>query len=290
MRMRTASIIDAITEHGQPWIVDSSTARTEASKRLTMSRRTAFVAARTRSDCHQSCAAAPQRMDRIMTSELQTLSRFRRWAAAACVPLVLLAGCPQQQPAPGTVAAEATAPTSRRRHQLRLRLATQDRSRDSRESTQGAATDRSGRRKPISSGVDNYHSGTLEAARSDFDAAVDLMLTSGMDLKTDPQLSDEFEQLAERHQHAGNGRAEARQRASPRRIEAAPLDAADEVTFPAEPGADGEGRRRVEDDAVRSSAGDQRLCRRLHQLLLELDSRVTRTWFARWNAPASIRT
>ena len=45
------------------------------------------------------------------------------------------------------------------------------------------------------SGVDNYRGGRLEAARSDFDAAVDLMLTSGMDLKTDPQLSDEFEHL-----------------------------------------------------------------------------------------------
>ncbi len=45
------------------------------------------------------------------------------------------------------------------------------------------------------SGVNNYNSNKLDAARADFDAAVDLMLSSGMDLKNDPQLSDEFERL-----------------------------------------------------------------------------------------------
>ncbi len=81
------------------------------------------------------------------------------------------------------------------------------------------------------SGVDNYRGGRLEAARSDFDSAVDLMLTSGMDLKTDPQLSDEFDHLLNAINSLemaalkqGNGFS------AP--IEAAPLDAADEVTFP----------------------------------------------------------
>ncbi len=45
------------------------------------------------------------------------------------------------------------------------------------------------------SGVNNYNNSRLDAARADFDAAVDLMLSSGMDLKNDPQLSDEFERL-----------------------------------------------------------------------------------------------
>lgn len=45
------------------------------------------------------------------------------------------------------------------------------------------------------SGVNNYNNNRLEAARADFDSAVDLMLASGMDLKNDPQLSDEFERL-----------------------------------------------------------------------------------------------
>jgi membrane-bound lytic murein transglycosylase D len=82
------------------------------------------------------------------------------------------------------------------------------------------------------SGVNNYRANRLEAARSDFDFAVDLMLTSGMDLKTDPQLSDEFDHLL----NAINTLEMAALKqgtgfSAP--IEAAPLDAADEVTFPA---------------------------------------------------------
>jgi len=64
-----------------------------------------------------------------------------------------------------------------------------------------------------------------------FDAAVDLMLTSGMDLKSDPQLSDEFEHLLDAVNslemaalRQGNGFST--------KVEAAPLDAANEVTFP----------------------------------------------------------
>jgi membrane-bound lytic murein transglycosylase D len=80
------------------------------------------------------------------------------------------------------------------------------------------------------SGVDNYRAGHLEAARADFDSAVDLMLTSGLDLKGDPQLSDEFEHLLDAVNSLeiaalkqGNGLSPV--------IEAAPLDAANEVTF-----------------------------------------------------------
>lgn len=47
------------------------------------------------------------------------------------------------------------------------------------------------------SGVQNYRTGKLDAARSDFDSAVDLMLTSGLDLKADPALSDEFERTVD---------------------------------------------------------------------------------------------
>jgi membrane-bound lytic murein transglycosylase D len=82
------------------------------------------------------------------------------------------------------------------------------------------------------SGVDNYRAGHLDAARLDFDSAVDLMLTSGMDLKADPQLADEFDHLLNAVNSLemaalkqGNGFSST--------LEAAPLDAANEVTFPA---------------------------------------------------------
>ena len=46
-------------------------------------------------------------------------------------------------------------------------------------------------------GVNNYHAGHLEAAKASFDYAVDQMLSSGLDLKNDPQLSAEFEHLVD---------------------------------------------------------------------------------------------
>ncbi len=84
------------------------------------------------------------------------------------------------------------------------------------------------------SGVANYNANRLDAARQDFDFAVDTMLSSGMDLKNDPQLSEEFDQLLSAINSLelialkqGNG-------FSPT-LEEAPADAADEVTFAPDP-------------------------------------------------------
>jgi membrane-bound lytic murein transglycosylase D len=84
------------------------------------------------------------------------------------------------------------------------------------------------------SGVANYNANRLDAARQDFDFAVDSMLSSNMDLKGDPQLSDEFDRLLSAINslemialRQGNG-------LSPT-LEAAPADAADEVTFAPNP-------------------------------------------------------
>jgi membrane-bound lytic murein transglycosylase D len=150
----------------------------------------------------------------------------------ACAPLVFLTGCPQQQsaaPPPSatapTIAAPAQAPAPPAPTQEEIRAA-------ARAQQAEQLIDRA--EGTYRSGVNNYRAGRLEAARSDFDAAVDLMLTSGMDLKSDPQLSDEFEHLLNAINtlemsalKQGTGFS------AP--IEAAPLDAADEVTFPANP-------------------------------------------------------
>ena len=85
------------------------------------------------------------------------------------------------------------------------------------------------------SGVANYNANHLDAARQDFDFAVDTMLSSGMDLKNDPQLSEEFDQLLSAINslelialREGNG-------FSPK-LEEAPVEAAaDEVTFAPDP-------------------------------------------------------
>ena len=84
------------------------------------------------------------------------------------------------------------------------------------------------------SGVDNYRGNRLEAARLDFDHAVDLLLTSGVDLTTDPALNDEFERLLDNINslemaalRQGNG-------FSPK-LDDAPLDTAEDITFAPNP-------------------------------------------------------
>jgi len=162
------------------------------------------------------------------------LSRLRRWTLlAGCVPLALLAGCPHQQAGPPTV---ATAPTVAAPPQPSaeetVRAAAQAAEvaakahKDQQLIEQAEGTYRTG--------VDNYRNGHLDAARSDFDAAVDLMLTSGMDLKSDAPLADEFDHLMNAI-NALEMDALKQGTGFSAPIEAAPLDAADEVTFPANP-------------------------------------------------------
>lgn len=84
------------------------------------------------------------------------------------------------------------------------------------------------------SGVEHYKAGQFPAARSDFDRAVDIYLTSGHDLKTDTQLNDAFEKLVDDvnslemdalQQGTGFGQQQ----------EAAPVDVANDITFPVDP-------------------------------------------------------
>jgi membrane-bound lytic murein transglycosylase D len=172
---------------------------------------------------------------------MQQRSRYRwvrKWALAlTCVPIVLLAGCPKEQTAaPGKVAPQATAPTVTA--PANANAADPPASQNSiAQNVDNAA--RAYRAQELvnrveqtyRTGVDNYRAGHLEAARQDFDSAVDTMLTSGMDLKNDPQLSDEFDHLLDAINSLeiaalkqGNGLSPV--------LEAAPLDTANEVTFP----------------------------------------------------------
>ncbi len=80
-------------------------------------------------------------------------------------------------------------------------------------------------------GVNNYRAGHLEAAKASFDYAVDQMLSSGLDLKNDPQLSAEFEHIVDAINtlemealKQGNGFEPM--------AEPTPVDVANDVTFP----------------------------------------------------------
>jgi membrane-bound lytic murein transglycosylase D len=148
--------------------------------------------------------------------------------------LVLLTGCPQQQAgSPGGVAAKTTAPTIAAPSQPTVQASTMTQAQINQQAAQARKVQQlvTQVEGAYRSGVDNYRAGRLEAARSDFDLAVDTMLRSGMDLKADAQLSDEFDHLLNAINtlemsalKQGSGFS------AP--IEAAPLDAADEVTFP----------------------------------------------------------
>jgi membrane-bound lytic murein transglycosylase D len=149
----------------------------------------------------------------------------------------MLAGCPQNQATKAKVPTNATAPA----------LANQT------GGAEGAGRSAASKAQPVDpakaykeqqlinhaeqlyrSGVDNYTAGHLDAARADFDAAVDAMLMSGMDLKGDPQLSDEFDHLLSAVNSLEMAALKQGNGFSPT-IEAAPLDAANEVTFPPNP-------------------------------------------------------
>jgi membrane-bound lytic murein transglycosylase D len=84
------------------------------------------------------------------------------------------------------------------------------------------------------SGVTHYHEGKLQTAKADFDRAVDLMLTSNFDLRNEPQLHDEFDRVLDAVNtletealKQGNGFAP--------KLEPAPVDIANDVTFPVDP-------------------------------------------------------
>jgi membrane-bound lytic murein transglycosylase D len=171
-----------------------------------------------------------------------TLSDSVRTVAlvVACAPLVLLAGCPQDHTAsPGNAASAATAPAI-----TQSSTAAPSKSPQAAPSTE-QTIDNSARAFKVQqlinsaeaayrSGVDNYRGGRLDAARIDFDSAVDLMLTSGMDLKTDPQLADEFDHLLNAVNSLEMAALKQGNGFSPK-IEEAPLDTAEDLTFPANP-------------------------------------------------------
>ncbi len=88
--------------------------------------------------------------------------------------------------------------------------------------------------KAYSAGEANYRKGKLPEAKLEFDRAVDLMLTSGIDIKSDAQLQDEFDRIVDAVNalemealKEGNGFAP--------KVEPSPADVAGDVTFAVDP-------------------------------------------------------
>ena len=86
--------------------------------------------------------------------------------------------------------------------------------------------------KAYASGDADYRKGRLPEAKEEFDHAVDLMLSSGIDIKSEPQLQDEFDHIIDQVNalemealKQGNGFVP--------KVEPAPADVAADVTFEA---------------------------------------------------------
>ena len=88
--------------------------------------------------------------------------------------------------------------------------------------------------KAYAAGDADYRKGKLPEAKAEFDRAVDLMLTSGIDIKSDPQLQDEFDRIVDQVNalemealKQGNGFVP--------KVEPTPADVASDVTFAVDP-------------------------------------------------------
>ena len=88
--------------------------------------------------------------------------------------------------------------------------------------------------KSFTAGQADYRKGNLVEAKAAFDRAVDLMLSSGIDIKSDPQLQDEFDRIVDSVNalemealKQGNGFAPV--------VEPTPGDVASDVTFAVNP-------------------------------------------------------
>jgi len=89
--------------------------------------------------------------------------------------------------------------------------------------------------KEYQAGQDNYKAGHLEAAKQNFDHAFDLLLTGPVDVRADERLQQEFDRLLDgvnglelQALQEGDGFTE-------QQSEPAPIDEANEVTFPVDP-------------------------------------------------------
>jgi membrane-bound lytic murein transglycosylase D len=160
-------------------------------------------------------------------------------AAWLCAALLLTAGCNEQAAkSPMGKTRQSTAPTLTQSAPPHPTLASKDAQSSTHPSTTPPAPREQGvieaAERAYASGVQHYRAGDLQAAKADFDTAVDTMLTSGLDLKSNPQLNDEFEHIVDAVNalemdalKQGNGFQP--------RTEEAPVDVANDVTFPVDP-------------------------------------------------------
>jgi len=153
---------------------------------------------------------------------------LHRNCCACCLALaVLLVGCgPSQQPKTPAAAPQATAPPLPAPAPVQV----------AEPPSQQGLRDRNVQQlieqveKAYANGEAAYRKGRLVEAKAEFDRAVDLLLTTGLDIKAEPKLQDEFDHVVDRVNvlemealKVGNGFAP--------KVEPSPADVASDVTF-----------------------------------------------------------
>jgi len=143
----------------------------------------------------------------------------------------LLTGCPSQQPSRTAPPPQATAPVvaPRPAPQATAPAPPQSTAQQQRLAALIAQVDAA-----YAAGDADYRKGMLAEAKIQFDRAVDLMLSSGIDIKSNPQLDDEFEKIVDQVNSLemealkqGNGFVP--------KEEITPSEAASDVTFAVDP-------------------------------------------------------
>src|SRR5271166_1139496 len=84
-------------------------------------------------------------------------------------------------------------------------------------------------------GQANYKAGHLEAAKADFDRAFNTLLSSNLDLRNDERLEREFDKLVEAVHELELAALKQGDGFTEQRSEPAPIDEANDVTFPVDP-------------------------------------------------------
>jgi membrane-bound lytic murein transglycosylase D len=89
--------------------------------------------------------------------------------------------------------------------------------------------------KLYAAGQTNYQAGHLEAAKDDFDKAFNTLLSSNLDVRNDERLQREFDKLIEAVHELEMAALKQGDGFTEPRSEPAPIDEANEVTFPVDP-------------------------------------------------------
>lgn len=159
-------------------------------------------------------------------------ARFLLTSALLAIAAVILSGCASQKPA---VSPSASAPAvASQPAQAKLSNPAPAPAAPPSPEQRKAQKLISDVERVFNSGEGHYSKGELVKAKADFDKAVDMMLASGLDIKADPQLDDEFNRVLDAVNalemealKQGNGFTPA--------PELTPAEAANDVTFVVDP-------------------------------------------------------